>query len=155
MKKFRKIFLSLFVIFLMTGCVGEEKEKVLVCTSTENEEEMSIEQVISMTYQNDKLKHMTIEINTTVTSPDAKTNWEQFKKSMNEENEEFTKDGVSLKVYTDDQNYKYNTILDIDVENASEEVLKEQGFDDLKNDNSTLESSKEDAESDGAVCEIR
>ena len=150
MKKISMIFLSLLVIVLITGCgTTEEKEQKLVCTTTESEDGMSIEQVISMTYKNDKLEHMTMEVNTTITDSTVK------EKAMDEDNEEFDKDGVSLKVNVNDQNYEYNTILDIDVENASEEVLNEQGFEDLKNDNSTLEDSKKAAEEDGAVCEIK
>ena len=74
---------------------------------------------------------------------------------MDENNKEFSKDGVSLKIKVNDQNYEYSTILDVDVENASEEALKEQGLDDLKNDTSTLKDSKEAAEKDGAICEIK
>ena len=116
---------------------------------------MDIEQVISMTYKDDKLKGMRMEVNTKITDSKVQENWDEFKKSMDEQNQEFDKDGVTLKVATDDQNYEYKVTLDIDVENASEEVLKEQGFEDLKDDNSTLESSKEDAEKDGFTCEVK
>ena len=156
MKKISIVFLSLFVIILITGCgVSNEKEQKLVCTTTESEDGMSIEQVISMTYKNNKLKHMTMEVNTEITDATIQENWEQFKQIMNDDNKEFNKDGVSLKVNINDQNYEYNTILDIDVENASEEVLKEQGFDGIKDDKNTLEDSKKEAEKDGAICKIK
>ena len=48
-----------------------------------------------------------------------------------------------------------NTILDIDVENATYEALKEQGFEGIKNDTSTLEDSKKEAEKDGATCIVK
>ena len=150
------VFLCLVVMLFITGC-GEvqEKEQKLVCTTVENEDGMDIEQVISMTYKNDKLKFMKMEVNTTVTDPTVRLAWEEYKKYMAENNEEFSKDGISLKVEIDDQNYKYNTILDIDVDKASEEDLKEQGFEDLKEDQSTIEDSKKLAEEDGATCEIK
>ncbi len=156
MKKICMLFLSLMVMVLFTGCdeVSEHEQK-LVCTSTENDDSMSTEQVISMTYKNDKLNHMTMEVNTKITDADAKDYWKYFKESMDEDNEEFNKDGVSLTVSYDDENYEYKTVLDIDVLNASEEVLKEQGFEDLKEDNSTIEENKKLAEEDGAVCEIK
>ncbi len=116
---------------------------------------MEIEQVISMTYKNDKLKNMSIELNTKITDSDVQKNWEIFKKSMDEQNQEFNKDGISLKVERNDENYEYKTTMDIDIENASEEALKEQGFSDLKNDKSTLKDSKEAAEKDGAICKIK
>ena len=156
MKKISVVFLGLLTVLLITGCgVGEPKEQKLVCTSTQSEDGIDASQVISMTYKNDKLNHMTMEVNTKITDSKVQENWDEFKKSMDEQNQEFDKDGVTLKVATDDQNYEYKVTLDIDVENASEEVLKEQGFEDLKDDNSTLESSKEDAEKDGFTCEVK
>ena len=169
MKKISMLFFSLLIMILITGCGAEEKEgqtdkepvepekkeQTLVCTTTENDEDIGIEQVISMTYKEDKLKHMTMEVNTQINNSDVKENWEAYKKVMDEQNEEFDKDGVSLKVVVDDQNYKYNVILDIDVENATEEALKEQGFEGIKEDTSTLEESKKSAEADGATCVIK
>ena len=156
MKKISMIFLSVLTIILIAGCgTTEEKEQKLVCKSIENEDGMSIESVISMTYKNNKLIHMTTEVNTKVTDPDVQANWEIFKASMDKDNKESNKGGVTLKVESDDQNYEYKTILDIDVENATEEALKEQGFSNLKNDFSNVKSSKEAAEEDGYVCEVK
>ncbi len=158
MKKISIMFLSLLVLVLVTGCGTEEKElkeQKLVCTTTENEDGMSIEQVISMTYKNNKLNHMTMEVNTTITDSTVKENWEEYKKVLDKDNKEFNKDGISLKVEVNDENYEYDTILDIDIENATEEALKEQGFEGLKDDNSTLEDSKTAAEKDGATCVIK
>ena len=156
MKKILSILLMGILVISLTGCSTEEelKEQTLVCTTTENDEDMDIEQVISMTYKNDKLKKMKMEVNTKLNNSAIKENWEEFKKSMDEDNQEFTKDGISLKVDIDDENYEYNTILEIDVDKATEEDLKEQGFEGLKDDNSTLEDSKEAAEQDGATCKI-
>ncbi len=159
MKKVSMIFFSLLAIILITGCGATEekevKEQTLVCTTTESDEDMDIEQVISMTYKNDQLKQMKMEVNTKLNNSTIKENWEAFKKSMDENSQEFEKDGMSLKVVVSDENYEYNTILDIDVDKASEEDLKEQGFEGLKDDKSTLEESKESAEKDGAICEVK
>lgn len=155
MKKISIVFLCLLFIVLITGCGDKEKEQKLVCTTTEKDDGVNIEEIISMTYKNDKLKHMTMEVSTTITDSSVKKAWEEFKKNMDENNKEFSKEGVSLRIKVNDQNYEYSTILDVDVENASEAALKEQGLDDLKNDTSTLKDSKEAAEKDGAVCEIK
>ena len=74
---------------------------------------------------------------------------------MDENNEGFEKEGIISKIVVNDQNYEYNTILDIDFDKASEEELKEQGFDGLKDEEGTLEESKEAAEKDGATCIIK
>ena len=156
MKKILSILLMGVLVIGLTGCGDEEvKEQTLVCTTTETEDGIDFEQVISMTYKNDKLNHMKMEVNTKVTDATIRENWNEFTKSLDKNNEEFNKDGVSLKIERDDKNYEYNTILDIDVLNASDEILKEQGFEGLKEDNSTLEDSKESAEKDGATCIIK
>ena len=161
MKKILSILLMGILVVGLTGCgATEEKEKevkeqTLVCTTTESDEDMGIEQVISMTYKNDKLKQMKMEVNTTLNNPDIRENWEEFKKSMDKDNEEFEKEGIISKVVVDDQNYKYNTILDIDFDKASEEELKEIGFDGLKDEEGTLEESKIAQEKDGATCIIK
>ena len=158
MKKILSILLMGILVVGLTGCGATEekakevKEQTLVCTTTESDEDMDIEQVISMTYKNDKLKQMKMEVNTKINNRDIRENWATFKKSMDENNEEFEKEGIISKVVINDQNYEYNTILDIDFDKASEEDLKEQGFDGLKDEDGTLEESKESAEKDGATC---
>lgn len=155
MRKFVMVFLGLVAIVLVAGCGVQETEKKLVCTSTQNEEGMSVEQVISMTFKNDKLNHMKMDVNTKITDDAVKENWSLFTQSMDEQNVETDKDGVSLKVTKDDQNYEYKVTLDIDVENASKEALKTQGFEDLSDDNSTLEDNKKSAEKDGFTCKVQ
>ncbi len=156
MKKVSIIFLSLLIIVLITGCNTEDKVETLVCTTTENEEEgIDTEQVISMTFKNDKLSNMKIEFSTTISDENVKSNWTKFKEQMDKSNKEYEKDGISFKVETDDENFKYNTILDIDVNKASEEDLTAEGFDGLKTDAGTLKSNKEAAEKDGAVCTVK
>ena len=159
MKKILSILLMGILVIGLAGCGTAEKEEIkeqtLVCTTTESDEDMDIEQVISMTYKNDKLKQMRMEVNTKLNNSDIKENWEEFKKSMDKNNEEFEKEGIISKVVVDDQNYEYNVILDIDFDKASEEDLKEQGFDGLKDEEGTLEESKESAEKDGATCIIK
>lgn len=156
MKRFGMVFLSLLTIVLLAGCgSSQEKEQKLICTINQNEEGMEAKQVISMNFKNDKLNHMTMEVTTKITDSEIQKNWEQFKEFMNEDNQEFDKDGIRLTVSSNDQNYEYTTSLDIDVENATEEALKEQGFEGLKDDKSTLEENKKEAEKDGAICEIK
>ena len=98
---------------------------------------------------------MKMDVNTKITDDTIKENWAAFTESMDEQNVETDKDGVSLKVTKDDQNYEYKVTLDIDIQNASNEALEAQGFADLKDDNSTLEDNKKSAEKDGFTCEVK
>lgn len=155
MKKFGMLFFGLVAVVLVTGCGTKETNQKLVCTSTQSEEGMSVEQVISMTFKNDRINHMKMDVNTKITDDTIKENWAAFTESMDEQNVETDKDGVSLKVTKDDQNYEYKVTLDIDIQNASNEALEAQGFADLKDDNSTLEDNKKLAEKDGFTCEVK
>ena len=147
----------------LTGCEETEekkedtkvKEQTLVCTTSEFEDGIDMEQVISMTYKDDKFTNMKIEVNSTINNADITDNWEEYKKEMNKNNEEFEKEGISLKVDVDDTKFKYNVILDIDVDKVSEGNLKEQGFEGLKEDDSTIEENKKAQEDDCATCVIK
>ena len=153
MKKILIIFLSLFLSIAITGC--NKEEKTLVCTTTQNEDGMSIEEVISMSYVNDKLKAMQMSVNTKISDEDIKENWENFKETMNENNVEFSEEGINYQIEVNDDTYEYKTILNIDIAKASEDTLKKQGFDGLKDDKSTLEETKKEAEEDGATCVVK
>lgn len=155
MKRFGMVALGLVAIVLLAGCGTKETNQKLVCTSTQNEEGMSIEQVISMTFKNDKINHMTTEVNTKITDEDVKANWAMFTEAMDNENKETQEEGVSLKVSKDDQNYEYKVTLDMDLEKAKKADLEPYGFADLKGDNSTLEDNKKSAEKDGFICEVK
>ena len=74
MKKILSILLLGVLAMNLTGCAATEEQEsnqTLVCTTTETDDDMKIEQVISMTYQNDKLKHMTLAVNTTIANQSA------------------------------------------------------------------------------------
>lgn len=155
MKKFIMVFLGLAAVILVTGCGVQETNQKLVCTSTQSEEGMSVEQVITTNFKNDKINHMKMEVNTKITDDAVKENWSAFTEAMDSENEETEKDGVSLKIVKDDQNYEYKVILEIDLEKAKKADLEPYGFADLLDDNSTLEDNKKSAEKDGFTCEIK
>ncbi len=148
------ILISLLTILLVTGCGNTKKEEKLVCTTSQTENGITINNVISMTYKNNKLKNMKLEVNTKLEDVILQENWENFKVSMDDANKEFDKDGVSLKVQKDEENYIYKIIYDIDIQNATQEVLESYGFESLKKDKSTLESTRRKAEKDGIKCEI-
>ena len=159
MKKISMLFLSLALIVLATGCglTKEEKgkEQTLVCNLVSIDEDISTEQIISMTFKNDELTHMNMEINATITSSDIIKNWETFKETMAENNQEFNEDGASMRVEIDDQNYKYNTIVDIDLGKVSDEVLEELDLEEIKDDAGTLEANKDQAEQEGYTCIVK
>lgn len=154
MKKISMVLFGLTAIVLVTGCGAQNTEQKLVCTSTEAEDGMNIEQTISMTFKNDKLNHMTMDVNSKITDKDVKNNWDMFTQYMDEQNKETEKEGISLKVTKDDKNYEYKVTIDVDLEKADKEALETYELSDLLDDNSTLEDNKKSAESDGFTCKV-
>lgn len=154
MKKFSMFILGLASILVVTGCGSKETEKTLVCTMSQDESGMSMEQTISMVFKKDKVNHMKMDVNTKATDEKLKENWDIFTKTLDEENQETEQDGVLLKVSKDDKNYEYRVTLDIDIEKASKEVLEKYDLDDLTGDNGTLEENKKSAESNGFTCKV-
>lgn len=152
MKNKGKVFLIIAAFILLTGC-GNKEEK-LICSNSETSNGLSIKQTISMTFKNDKINHMKMDVNSKITDETLKTNWDAFKESMDSQNLEKEKDGVSLKVTKDDKNYEYIVTLDVDITKAKQEDLKEYNLEDLTDDKSTLEDNKKVAEKDGFTCKV-
>lgn len=152
MKNKGKVFLLIAAFILLTGC-GNKEEK-LICSNSETSNGLSIKQTISMTFKNDKINHMKMDVNSKITDETLKTNWDAFKESMDSQNLEKEKDGVSLKVTKDDKNYEYIVTLDVDITKAKQEDLKEYNLEDLTDDKSTLEDNKKVAEKDGFTCKV-
>ncbi len=149
---------------MVTGCGNEStekekdknaKEQTLVCTNAKEEEGMITNQVFTLTFNNESLKHYTDDFTLTVTDAGVRENWQQFKESMNQDNKEIEKDGVSLKVEVNDKEYKYRTITDIDVDKANDEALTEVGYEGLKDNGLTLKDWKKIIEEEGATCEVK
>ena len=108
-----------------------------------------------MTFKNDKINHMKMDVNSKITDEQIKANWTEFTQAMDSQNEETQKDGVSLKVSKDDENYEYKVTLDVDLEKATKDDLETYELTDLLDDNSTLEDNKKSAESDGFTCKVQ
>lgn len=155
MKKISMAFLGLVAIILITGCGNKETERKLICTNTQSEDGINVEQTISMTFKNDKINHMKMDVNSKITDEQIKANWTEFTQAMDSQNEETEKDGVSLKVSKDDENYEYKVTLDVDLEKATKDDLETYELTDLLDDNSTLEDNKKSAESDGFTCKVQ
>lgn len=155
MKKISMVCLGLAVITLVGGCEEKETEKNLVCTMTQNEDSMTVEQKISMTFKNDKMNHMIMDVNMKITDENVKESWNAFTEAMDNENKEENKEGISIKVNKDDTNYEYKVTFDVDVEKANKTDLETYGLEDLASDNGTLEENQKSAEADGFTCEVK
>lgn len=155
MKKLSMLFLGLATLTLVTGCGGNGSEKTLVCTNKDDSDGMEIGQTISMTFKNDKMNRMKMDVNMKLTDDDAKEMWSTFTDAMDNQYKDSKKDGVSMKINKDDKKYEYTVTLDIDLAKAGKDALSDYGLGELDSDNGTLEDNKKEAESGGYTCKVK
>ena len=157
MKKLGLLLLGLVTITLFSACGNSESKKTLTCKNSQEESGVLTEQVISMTFTNDKIGRVKMDVNTKITDEDVKENWSMFTSIMDSQTEEINKDGVVLKKSKDDKNYEYKITLDIDLNKANKDVLSTYDLDELKDlvdEKNKLEDVKKLAESDGFTCKV-
>lgn len=145
-----KLFGCLLVAtVLLTGCSSEE---TLTCSMEDESSGVSMEQVVDMTFKDDKINKVKMTVNTKATNDTMKENWDLIASSMDEQFDEKTSDGVSLSKNNDADNYTYKVELSVDLDKATEDSLSEYGLDGITSDNSTLEETKKEAEDSGFTC---
>ena len=145
-----KLFGCLLVAtVLLTGCSSEE---TLTCSMEDESSGVSMEQIVDMTFKDDKINKVKMTVNTKATNDTMKENWDLIASSMDEQFDEKTSDGVSLSKNNDADNYTYKVELSVDLDKATEDSLSEYGLDGITSDNSTLEETKKEAENSGFTC---
>ncbi len=145
-----KLFGCLLVAtVLLTGCSSEE---TLTCSMEDESSGVSMEQIVDMTFKDDKINKVKMTVNTKATNDTMKENWDLIASSMDEQFDEKTSDGVSLSKNNDADNYTYKVELSVDLDKATEDSLSEYGLDGITSDNSTLEETKKEAEDSGFTC---
>lgn len=154
MKKLSMLCLGLVSIMLVTGC-GSSNSKTLVCKNTQKQDGVDIGTTVSMTFKNEKINRVKMDVSTRLTGDDAKDLWSTFVEAMDGQNEEVDKDGVSMKVSKDDKKYEYTVTLDVNLDKADKDALATYGLDELIGDDSKLEDVKKEAEKDDFTCEVK
>ena len=145
-----KLFGCLLVAtVLLTGCSSEE---TLTCSMEDESSGVSMEQIVDMTFKDDKINKVKMTVNTKATNDTMKENWDLIASSMDEQFDEKTSDGVSLSKNNDADNYTYKVELSVDLDKATEDSLSEYGLDGITSDNATLEETKKEAEDSGFTC---
>lgn len=135
--------------FLLTGCSSEE---TLSCSMTDESNGISMEQVVDMTFKDDKISHVKMSVNSKATSSLIEENWDMFASMMDEQFQEKNSDGISISTDNDANNHTYKVNLEVNLEEATEDALTEYGLDGITDDNSTLEETKKEAEDSGFTC---
>lgn len=145
-----KLFAILAVsVLFMTGCGGE---KTLTCTNSEESSGIKMNQEVTMTFKDDKVTYVKMSIDNEATDDTIIDNWDMFASMMESQFEASDEDGVKLSTDNDSTNHIYNVSLEIDLEKASEDALKEYNLDGITDANATYEDTKKEAEDSGYTC---
>lgn len=145
-----KLFGCLSIAVLcLTGCSSEE---TLTCSMEDESSGVSMEQIVEMTFKDDKINKVKMTVNTKATDDTMKENWNLIASSMDEQFDEKSSDGVSLSKDNDTDNHTYKVELSVDLDKATEDSLSEYGLDGITDDDSTLEETKKEAEDSGFTC---
>ncbi len=151
MKGLKTLIILVIGLFCLTGC-GEKK---LVCTSTEDEDGIRMDQEITVTYKEDQVTNVKLNLDATATE-EAQEYWAIFTSVMeaqfNDTIENGNEEGVKINMDTDDDNYRMNFSMEFDLIKVSNEVMEEYSIEEIVDSNATIEEIKANMEADGYTC---
>lgn len=141
-----KIFTILLAGLLLTGC-GETR---LTCSNSEESDGILETQEVIVTFKEEDITRVAMNYTAEAASDEAKEYWSMYTAFLEEAFETTEAEGVKLSVNNDD--YRFNLTLEVDLTRASEAALSEYDLDELINSTATYDSIKAEAEENGFTC---
>ena len=141
--------LAVSVLFI-TGCGNSEK--TLTCTMSEEDDGLSMEQTVDLSFSDDKVTNIKMSIDTKVTDSTYQDNWDMFASIMESQYEETNANGIKVTKENDRDNYTYTITVDANLEEASKDNLSDYGLDAFTEEGITYEETKQEAEDAGYTC---
>ncbi len=149
MKKISFLILSLFVIFVVSGC-GKDSTKVLTCTGVSPGNNMNAASNIEYTFENDKLTKAKIDVEfKDITVNNLSSVWSTFKTQFTEQNQPVEEIGFKRTVKADDKNYTFTVSMEIDFEKITKEIMDKYGVEDYRT--KTYDEIKKETTADGVM----
>lgn len=147
MKKMSFLIISLFVVFIISGC-GNSNTKVLTCSGVNPGNNMDAAGTTQYTFENDKLSKVKMEVTfQDITVDNLSSVWDTFKTQFTEQNKPVEEMGFKRTVKADDKNYTFSVIIEIDYEKISPETMKKYDIEDYSS--KTYDEIKKETTSDG------
>ena len=147
MKKISFLVIALFVVFVVSGC-GNSNTKVLTCSGVNPGNNMNAAGNVEYTFKNDKLSKAKIEATfKDITIDNLSSVWDSFKTQFTEQNKPVEEVGFKRTVKSDDKNYTFSVILEIDFEKITKETMEKYGVEDYRS--KTYEEIKKETTADG------
>ena len=148
MKGLKTIIILLVGLVCLTGC-GEKK---LVCTKTEQDSGVNIEQKITVNFKEDKAKYVDLSVAASANDDSAKEGWTLITAILESQVNEESPAGVKVTMDKDDQNYRFKFNMEFDLSKIDNTVFLEYGLDDFGLDDSNYDGIKTSIEDDGFTC---
>ena len=147
MKKISFLVIALFVVFVVSGC-GNSNTKVLTCSGVNPGNNMNAAGNVEYTFKNDKLSKAKIEATfKDITIDNLSSVWDSFKTQFTEQNKPVEEVGFKRTVKSDDKNYTFSVILEIDYEKITKETMEKYSVEDFRS--KTYEEIKTGVTADG------
>ena len=146
MKKSFLVVLAIFALFIITGC-GNSNTKVLTCSGVTDGNNMNAASNIKYIFKNDKLSKTKVEvIFKDITVNNLSSVWSTFKTQFTEQNKPVEEKGFKRTVKSDDKNYTFSVIMEIDFEKISRETREKYSIEDYSS--KTYDEIKKEASSE-------
>ena len=153
MKKILFLIIALFSVCILSGCGKNDNIKILKCSGVNKGNNMNAYGEVKYTFKDDKLSKA--ELTATfkdITIDDLSSQWDSIKTQFTEQNEPVEEVGYKRLVRSDDKNYTFTVLLEIDFEKISKETMEKYEVSYSKD--ITYEEVKKDTEEEGTfVCE--
>ena len=157
MKNIKFLAFTFAALTLLTGCgekeetKKEEKNEVINCTISNEENGLETFQNIDIEHKNDEIKVITLTFDFKTTDEEMKDVWDEYVTLLDSIYPEQDKDGLKIETENDDKNYIYTIVIEVDLENATDEVLEELGFENIF-EIEDVEELKQELENEGYTC---
>lgn len=136
-------------MLLVSGC---ENEKTLICTNSLEDKDINMEQEIVIKFKSNKINYVKMTVDNKAINDVIKDNWDVFATTMDSQYSQKDTDGIKLTTNNDKENYQYNITLEVDLEKASNDSLKEYNLDGIADEDSSIDEVKKSAEKVGYKC---
>ena len=150
MKKIALFGFACLSCLLLAGCGSE---KVLTCSMTQEQSGLNMEQIVDITFSDDKVTNVKMTVDSDATDDTIKDNWDTFASMLDQQFPDSDKEGIKVTKENNKDKHNYKIVIDVDVTKANDDDLAEYSLSGLADAEGTYDSVKEQAEKSGFTCE--
>lgn len=148
MKKMCYVFTCLFVMFMVSGCGNT---RVLTCTGTNPGNNMNADANAKYYFKGDKLSNFEVEVVfKDITVSNLSSVWNSLKSQFTEQNKPVEEPGYKRSVKSDDKNYTFSVIIEVDYNKISKETMDKYGVEDYSS--KTYDELREENALENLTC---